>query len=161
MIKFLMPIAKLVCDGYNTQSSYKQVGIRLLQALLAKRSNKSTASRRESHAKKNETRNQQLSQNYGKGQLISKCLFGIFNSSRKKPTKFDFTTMVLQVKMFLFVFWENLKHQNDISKLTDLQQPELGISKEEMIMLNPFHSGWDKRRFSTFSDFSFWSKASQ
>ena len=51
-MKFLMLIAKLVCDGYNTQSSYKQVGIRLLQALLAKRSNKSTASRRESHAKK-------------------------------------------------------------------------------------------------------------
>ena len=30
----------------------------------------------------------------GKGQLISKCLFGVFNSSKKRTKKFDSTTMV-------------------------------------------------------------------
>ena len=29
-----------------------------------------------------------------KGQLISKCLFGFFNSPKKQTKKFDFTTMV-------------------------------------------------------------------
>ena len=42
-----------------------------------------------------------------KGQLISKCLFGVFNSPKKQTKKFDFTTMVTQVELFLFVFWEN------------------------------------------------------
>ena len=42
-----------------------------------------------------------------KGQLISKCLFGIFNSPKKRTKKFDFTTMVPQVELFLFTFWEN------------------------------------------------------
>ena len=43
----------------------------------------------------------------GKGQLISKCLFGVFNSPKKRTKKFDFTTIVPQVEMFSFVFWEN------------------------------------------------------
>ena len=35
-----------------------------------------------------------------KGQLISKCLFGIFNSPKKRTKKFDFTTtMVPQVEL--------------------------------------------------------------
>ena len=55
-----------------------------------------------------------------KGQLISKCLFGIFHSPKKRTKKFDFTTMVPQVELFSFVFWENWWHQRDISKLTDL-----------------------------------------
>ena len=55
-----------------------------------------------------------------KGQLISKCLFGIFNSPKKRTKKFDFTTMVPQVELFSFVFWENSRYQKDISKLTDL-----------------------------------------
>ena len=42
-----------------------------------------------------------------KGQLISKCLLVIFNSPKKRTKKFDFTTMVPQVELFLFVFWEN------------------------------------------------------
>ena len=42
-----------------------------------------------------------------KGQLISKCLFGIFNSPKKRTKKFDFTTMVTQVELLLFVFREN------------------------------------------------------
>ena len=53
-----------------------------------------------------------------KGQLISKCLFG---SIFKRTKKFDFTTKVPQVELFFsFVFWENWRHQKDISKLTDL-----------------------------------------
>ena len=60
------------------------------------------------------------SQKYCKDQLISKCLFGIFNSPKKQTKKFDFTTMVPQVELFSFVFWENWRHQKDISKLTDL-----------------------------------------
>ena len=39
-----------------------------------------------------------------KGQLISKCPFGIFNSPKKRTKKFSFTTMVTQVKLFSFVF---------------------------------------------------------
>ena len=42
-----------------------------------------------------------------KGQLISKYLFGIFNSHKKQMKKFNFTTMVAQVKWLLFVFGEN------------------------------------------------------
>ena len=42
-----------------------------------------------------------------KGQLILKCLFGIYNSPQKLTKKFDFTTMVPQVELFPFVFWEN------------------------------------------------------
>ena len=45
--------------------------------------------------------------NDSKGQLISKYLFGIFNSPKKRTKKFDFTTMVFQVELFSFVFWEN------------------------------------------------------
>ena len=44
-----------------------------------------------------------------KGQLISKGLFGILNSSKKRMKKFDLTTMIPQVDLFLFVFWKNLK----------------------------------------------------
>ena len=35
-----------------------------------------------------------------KGHLISKCLFGIFNSPQKRTKKFDFTIMVPQVELF-------------------------------------------------------------
>ena len=44
-----------------------------------------------------------------KGQLISKCLFGIFNSPKKERKEIDFTTMVPQVELFLFVFLGELK----------------------------------------------------
>ena len=44
-----------------------------------------------------------------KGQLISKGLFGILNSPKKRTKKFDFTTMIPQVDLFSFVFWEKLK----------------------------------------------------
>ena len=45
---------------------------------------------------------------FTKGQLISKGLFGILNSSKKGTKKFDFTTMIPQVDLFLFI-WKKLK----------------------------------------------------
>ena len=44
-----------------------------------------------------------------KGQLISKGLFGILNCPKKRTKKFEFTTMIPQVDLFSFVFWEKLK----------------------------------------------------
>ena len=44
-----------------------------------------------------------------KGQLISKGLLGILNSPKKQTKKFDFTTIIPQVDLFSFVFWEKLK----------------------------------------------------
>ena len=44
-----------------------------------------------------------------KGQLISKYIFGIFNSPKKQTKKFDSTTMVPQVDLFSFISWKNLK----------------------------------------------------
>ena len=35
-----------------------------------------------------------------KGQLILKCLVGIFNSPKKRTKKFDFTPTVTQVELF-------------------------------------------------------------
>ena len=78
-----------------------------------------------------------------KGQLISKCLFGTFNSSKKPTKKFDLPTiltsvlkisittafgklifgtdvMVPQVELFSFVFLEELKTPKNISIFTDL-----------------------------------------
>ena len=51
-------------------------------------------------------RSNNLFRNY-KGQLISKYLFGTFNSPKKPTEKFDFTTMVPQGELISFVFWEN------------------------------------------------------
>ena len=39
-----------------------------------------------------------------KGQLISKFLFGIFNSPKKRTKKLDFNTMVPQVELFRSFF---------------------------------------------------------
>ena len=61
-----------------------------------------------------------LTISHSKGQLISKCLFGIFNSPKKWTKKFNFNPTVTQVELFSFVFWENGRHQKYISKLTDL-----------------------------------------
>ena len=44
-----------------------------------------------------------------KGQLISKELFDILNSSKKRKKIFDLTTMIPQVDLFSYVFWKNLK----------------------------------------------------
>ena len=64
-----------------------------------------------------------------KGQLISECLFGIFNSPKKRIKKFIFTIMVPKVKLFSFVFGENWRHRKDISKLTELYLFNSGIRK--------------------------------
>ena len=39
-----------------------------------------------------------------KGQLISEEHFSILNPPKKRTKKFDFTTMILQVELFSFVF---------------------------------------------------------
>ena len=44
-------------------------------------------------------------------------IFILPNNERKK---FNLSTMVPQVELFSFVFRKNLRHQKDISKLTDL-----------------------------------------
>ena len=46
--------------------------------------------------------------------------FWYLHAPQKRRKTFDFTTMVPQVELFSFVFWENWRHQKDISKLTDL-----------------------------------------
>ena len=50
-----------------------------------------------------------LSDSRAKGQLISKGLFGILDSSKKRTKKFDLATMIPQVDLFSFFFWKNLK----------------------------------------------------
>ena len=58
---------------------------------------------------------------FSKGQLISKGLFGILNSSKKTNVKIRPNyTVIPRVKLFSFIFLKNWRHQNDISKLTDL-----------------------------------------
>ena len=52
-----------------------------------------------------------------KGQLISKCLFGVFNSPKKQ---FDLRYHSSKVEFFYPFFWENSRYQKDIPKLTDL-----------------------------------------
>ena len=49
------------------------------------------------------------SKEFYKGRLISKGIFGILNSLKKLTKKYDFTTMIPQVDLFLFIFWEILK----------------------------------------------------
>ena len=44
-----------------------------------------------------------------KGQLISKGLFGILNSPKKRTKKYDYTIMIPQVDFFSIVFWGKLK----------------------------------------------------
>ena len=41
--------------------------------------------------------------------LVSKCLFGVFNSSKKWTNKFSFTTMLPHVDLFSFIVWNELK----------------------------------------------------
>ena len=46
--------------------------------------------------------------------------FWYIQFSQKMNNKFDFTTMVPQVELFSFIFWENWIYQKYILKLTDL-----------------------------------------
>ena len=53
-----------------------------------------------------------------KGQLVSKGLFGILNSSKKQTKFFDLTTMIPQaVDLFSFVFWKNFKTPKRLFKI--------------------------------------------
>ena len=54
---------------------------------------------------------------FHKGQLISKGLFGILNSSKKRTKKFDLTITIPQVELFSFVFLEELKTPKRHSKI--------------------------------------------
>ena len=47
---------------------------------------------------------------YTKGQLISKGLFGILNSSEKQTKRFDLTTMIPQVKLILIARLKIIKN---------------------------------------------------
>ena len=44
---------------------------------------------------------------YTEGQLISIWLFGIIDFLQKRTNKFNFTTIIPQIDLFLFVFWRN------------------------------------------------------
>ena len=44
-----------------------------------------------------------------KGQIISQANYGILKPSKKTTNKFNFTTMIPQVDLLLFVFWRKLK----------------------------------------------------
>ena len=41
-----------------------------------------------------------------KGHLISKCLFGTLNSSKKPTKRFDLT-LVPEIESFSFIIWKN------------------------------------------------------
>ena len=49
---------------------------------------------------------------HSKGQLISECLLGIIDFPKNQRK--------ISAPVEKFVFWENWRHQKDISKLTDL-----------------------------------------
>ena len=44
-----------------------------------------------------------------KGHLISKWFFGVVDFLQKRTNEFDFTTMIPQVDLFSFAFWNRLK----------------------------------------------------
>ena len=55
-----------------------------------------------------------------KGQLISKGHFSVSILPKKERKNSTNSTIVPQIDLFLFVFWENWRHQKVLSKLTDL-----------------------------------------
>ena len=55
-----------------------------------------------------------------KGQLISKGLFSFVNSPKNRTKNFCPIRLEQKINIFKFVFWKNWRHQNGISKLTDL-----------------------------------------
>ena len=56
-----------------------------------------------------------------KGQLISKGHFGFFNYLKKRTKNFCPSRLGQKFEFSSSLFWENWRHQKDISKLTDLQ----------------------------------------
>ena len=58
------------------------------------------------------------------GQLISKCLFGVFNFSKKKNEN-KLTWGIIAVKSnFLFVFWKNWEYRKVLMKLSKPLWPD-------------------------------------
>ena len=57
---------------------------------------------------------------FTKGQLISKCLFGIFNFSKKRTKNSTWLQWYLKSNCFRSFFWKNWRHQKEIPKLFDL-----------------------------------------
>ena len=57
-----------------------------------------------------------------KGQLISKCLFGVFNFFQKmnESIQLYYDAWCLRSTCFCPFFWRNWRRQKDMSKLTDL-----------------------------------------
>ena len=56
-----------------------------------------------------------------KGQLISKRLFGILNSSKQRTRKFDLTSMIHQVDFFSFVFGDTTKKMEEIQNVITIE----------------------------------------
>ena len=55
-----------------------------------------------------------------KGQLISKCLFGVFNFSQKTNDEIQLYCYDTTGRLVFVLFGGNWRHQKEISKLTDL-----------------------------------------
>ena len=49
-------------------------------------------------------------------------MFGILNSPKNRGEKFDFTTMIPQIDLFSFVFWEKLKTPKRHFEIRELLQ---------------------------------------
>ena len=79
-----------------------------------------------------------------KGQLISKCPFGNFNSPKKWTKKFDFTSMALQVELFLFIELKTPKIHSEINwslgrnkKLSRFRVPNLNATQMFLSLHQP------------------------
>ena len=55
-----------------------------------------------------------------KGQLISKCFFGVFNFSQKTNENKSTLDIIVVKSNFFVLFWENWGYQKVLLKLTDL-----------------------------------------
>ena len=79
-----------------------------------------------------------------KGQSISKCFFGMFNSPKKRTKKFDFTTNVPQVELFLFVLWENWRMKmKKTKKHFEINWPLPRVSQKKRIIIFRAIQIWD------------------
>ena len=84
-----------------------------------------------------------------KGQLISKCLFGIFNSPKKWTKKFDFTTMVTSSRIVFVRCLGELKTQK---RHFEINWP-LGIQMPQALAVSRLHiegNAWLLGRFPFF-----------
>ena len=70
-----------------------------------------------------------------KSQLISKCLLGVLNSSKKSTL---LVLWYLRLNCFRSFFLKNSKHYGDISKLTDLQSEFFVFSQQFLLFVFPW-----------------------